>query len=292
MKIVDKNYPHPVMDRRRDDIAPFSLDWNIDIRNDKTNYYFDYVFEVKNQTIESLIADNKVCFVVHVECSSTFFRRAYKIFPQERFEGTITVDGDYLIGRVDISVFVCSDAKVAGYQPEGMHSDYEGFKFELGKGDFVAVGDTHTESFYKDYDPIKKVSSMIEFIKDEENKTGPVTVELGSNKIRALIPKKLYMKYIDIQEDPSKTNTISTMLVLPVLMEGLLFLKENIENEEEMSALRNQRWLRSVEKKLIDLRFNIKENSVYTAAQMLLQMPYERASRELKDLSVITGDVL
>jgi hypothetical protein len=293
MKIVDKNYPYPVMDRRRDDIAPFGLNWNINVRNDKTNYYFDYSFTLQNETVEKLMTEDKACFVLHIECSSTFYRKAFKIGTKEGFEGTITIHGDNLIGRVDISIFVCADSQIAEYAPEGMHTDYEGFHFELAKGDFVAVGDTHSQSFFKEYDPIKKVSSIIEFIKDDDNKTGPITVEFNANKIRALVPQKLYVSYLELKEDPCKANTISTMLVLPVLMEGLQFLKDNLQREEEdISGLRSLRWFRSVEKKLEDIQFNIRENSAYIAAQKLLEMPYERASKELTGLSAVSRDTL
>lgn len=293
MKIVDKIYPHPVMDHRTGDVSPFGLDWKINVRNDKTNYYFDYSFVVQNGTIERLIAEDRARFILHIECSSTFYRKAFKIGNKEGYQGTITIQGDYLIGRVDISVFICSDSQISEYAPDGAHLDYAGLQFELAKGDFVAVGDTHTKNFYNDYDPIKKVSSIIEFIKDEDNKNGPITVEFNAHKIRALIPYNLYMTYLELIEDPCKANTISTMLVLPVLMEGLQFLKDNLQHEEEdLSGLRNLRWFRSVEKKLEDMQFNIRENSVYLAAQKLLALPYERASKELIGLSMVSRDML
>lgn len=294
MKIVDKIYPHPVMDRRTGDVSPFGLDWRIDVRNDKMNYYFDYSFTVHNKTIESLIDEDKAHFILHIECSSTFYRKAFKIGKKEGYQGTITVKGDHLIGRVDISVFICSDSQISEYVPDGVHADYEGRRFELVKGDFIAVGDTHTQHFYNDYDPIKKVSSIIEFIKDEENKNGPITVEFNAHKIRALVPEKLYMTYLELIEEPYKANTISTMLILPVLMEGLQYLKDNLQykDEEDLSGLRALRWFRSVEKKLEEMHFNIRENSVYLAAQKMLELPYERASKELIGLNKVSRDML
>lgn len=288
MKIRNKNYPHPVLTDWGDDIKDSIISCDIDFRWDKTYYYLNYSLKIKNRTIEEAIASGKSHFMLHVECSKTFFREAFKIelsdVDTDVITGTINIPANKIKDVTEVSIFVCASSPIENYLPENMHSDYGSMSFQLGNGDFMAAWKTCRFTLYQEYDPIKKADSIISFHRDMERQTGEIEVDTGYDKLIARLPIDIHDMYEGLKADKNKEDIIVTMLALPVIIEGL----QHIKSEEERSENDGQglRWYRSILNKLHGMGIERiqNEDSMFKLAQKILELPYNRSAFTLTQL--------
>lgn len=291
MIIKNKNYPHPVLAPYNDDIQQSPMSCDVDITWDKSFYYLSYELSIDNKTIADLIINKQIHFILHVECGKTFYRKAHRIdagdFADNWAKGKITISSNQLKDKTEVSVFVCSTSTVTGYQPIRMHPDYGMNSFSLENSDFVAAWQTYKFDLYQDYDPIKKTDSIISFQRDMERDTGEITVYFRADKLTALLPKDVHQLYLDLCADKSKENIFMAMLGVPIIMEGLSYLKDKTETDEgaELSTCRQKRWFRSLEKKLSDMNIDITaEESMFETAQKIFENPCRKAGVTLTNL--------
>lgn len=253
MKIQHKNYPHPVLSEWSDDIRDSVIACDVEFRWDRTNYYLDYKLEVKNATIEQLVATGAAHFMIHLECSRTFYRRAIRIGPSDGecncLTGTVTIAANEIKDTTEVSVFVCATSAIEEYVPVHMHPDYAGTRFQLENGDYMAVWKTCRFELFQDYDPIRRADSIISFRRDPERKTGDIRVDTGYDKLIAWLPRDTHELYESWKSDKSKEDILVTMLALPIIIEGLLHIKETIGEGYESSGA-SLRWYRSIVHKL------------------------------------------
>ncbi len=291
MIIKPKNYPHPVLAPYSDDIASSPTNCNVDIEWDKSYYYLKYELSIYNDTIAELLRADSIHFIIHVECSKTFYRKAVRIdacdFIDYHTTGTITIPAKDIKDNTEVSIFVCATSQVADYMPAGMHPDYGTTAFGLENGDFVAVWKTYKFDLYQDYDPIQKVDSIISFQRDNDRETGEITISVNADKLTAYLPKDMHSLYKNLCEDKSKEDIIVAMMGIPILMEGLAYIKENTLAEDGvlLTACRRYRWFRSLEKKLSDLNIDIKsQENMFVAAQKVLENPCKRAGKAFEKI--------
>jgi len=285
MKVKNKNYPHPVLAPFSDDVSS-SINCNVEVEWDKSYYYLKYEFNLDNETIVELIKTEKANFIIHVECGKTFYRKAHKIsagnFIDNQTKDVITIPAKNIKDTTEVSIFLCARTEVLDYMPIGMHPDYGNNSFVLENGDFVAVWKTYKFDLYQDYDPIKKTDSIISFLRDENRDTGEITIAVDCDKLTAYLPKDMHQIYNDLKSDISKEDILMSILGVPILMEGLLYIKDNTMMDEgvNLSSCRRYRWFRSLEKKLADMNVDIKsEENMFVIAQKIFENPCKKAGK-------------
>ncbi|HPC65467.1 MAG TPA: hypothetical protein PK525_12710 [Anaerohalosphaeraceae bacterium] len=290
MKLIRKNFPHPVLSPYSDDIDNSHFGCGLSVEHDQHTYFFKYEITLSNSTLLSLIENEKAAFFVHIECGRTFYRKAHRIkkenFKGGRACGTISIPWSSLVGSVEVNIFACAVSPIQEYSPEGMHTDYQQRKFALDNGDFAAVWKTSVFDLYPAYDPIRKPDSIICFQLDRERETGEINVIFDADKLTACLPADLYQKYEALRSDKGKEEIVMAMLAIPVLMEGLWYLKEE---KEHASENRRYKWFRSLEKKLRDMKnknADIEEDSVLSLAQKIFENPYQRAGDAFEQIDI------
>lgn len=292
MRIKERNYPHPVLASWGDDIAPYNLDCGIEVKVEKPYYYFIYKFSVGNATICELLRQEKASIVFHVECGATFYRKAFPVLwkdaePGKILEGSIAISYDELSTSAEICTFICSNGNLIGYAPVGMHPDYEKQNFQMNNGDVVGIWKTITCPLDRENEPFKRIASIINFCKSEETVDELLTVAFDENKLLGLMSPNLWNMYILLKDNPANTHILSTMLVIPVLMEGLNKIRavKLSPDETHLEEYRNKRWFRLIERRLSALNIKIESEGiiVLAVAEKILDFPYLRASQALSD---------
>ncbi len=283
MEIKSRNFPHPIMAPWSDDVQPYNLSCQLSSDYNKENYYFNYDIISDNKYILNLLKDGHARFVIHVECGRTFYRRIINVIwpnAQNKVSGKIDISATELVGHTEVSFFICADRDISNYLPAGVHTDYENQAFQLKNGDFIVICGTFKCNCRQDYDTLQKISSIVSFVKDTERKEGPMTVEFFKNKLIGKLPSKLHKQYLSMKDRKGNANILSASLVVPVLMEGLACIKkEDAENDYG-----DYRWFRVIVKKLRDIKYDIKNGNTLEAAQLILEMPYDRVAKELENI--------
>ena len=100
MKIKTRAFPHPVVGNGDDVDAEFQV--AIDPPTaDGTNYAIAIDILTNAETLKQLIKQKKAVFSLHVECSSTMYR---KHFDFTTYKKTVRIPVDHLAGVVEINV--------------------------------------------------------------------------------------------------------------------------------------------------------------------------------------------
>lgn len=282
MIIRDKSFPHPVLASFRDDVMPNKFSLGVLQTYDADNYYIDVRFDYKNPTLTKLINDGKAIHSVHLECKRNFYR---EIFPLKAPDGRITVRAYELVGRVEVCGFIKAQAPIDGYQIEGAHEDYGDAKFQIQAGDILAVAQTQEFDAYVDYDPLRRISSILTIRRSEDHEEGPMEVNTNEDRIIVTLSQKDFDRYTELKADPQLGPLLANQVVIPALLEGIHKIRDTTDDEFEMEM--SYRWFRSVYKKLRDMEIDIRRSTVspIEAVQAVLKLPLRRSLEGLLQIN-------
>lgn len=273
MILRSRSYPHPVLAPFSDDVQPteFSLELTIDF--DADNYYLSLNFSYENTTLSDLLGRSLASHTIHLECRRNFFRRT---FSSREKEVRLTIPAKELVGRIEVSGFITSSAEIPDYRVEGSHSDYGEATFTIRPGDILAAAPSLTFDAYIDYDPLKRISSILTISRHEEEEDGPMTIDTSGNRIVATLAQNDYDRYTDLKADTAIGPLLANQVVIPTLLEAIHEIANT--DEEEMEVEMDRRWFRSIVEKLrgsgIDLRSP--DISPLEALQTILRLPLRR----------------
>jgi len=271
MIIRDRSFPHPVLSPFTDDIVPNNFDFTVSINHDADNFYLDVRFDYENSTLDELVKAGEAAFSVHLECKRNFYREIFSF--SERSE-RITIPAFELVGRVEVSAFVKAQNVMGSYQIQGAHTDYGSAAFQVRQGDILAVAQSKTFDAYVDYDPLRRISSILTIERSGVAEEGPMEVDTSDNRIVVTLSQKDYDRYTELKGDPKLGPLLANQVVVPALLEAVHVIRKTHEDELEFEM--QKRWFRSVHKKLEDLGIKA-DVSAIEAVQALLKLPLRRS---------------
>jgi hypothetical protein len=286
MRVQDRSWPHPVLAVFRDDVAPNDFSFEFQVRTDKQNFYLEYEIFLSHPGMEKLLEEKTAMLAMHIECRRNFYR-VLRTLPE--MTGKITVPAAELRGRTELFCCVLAAKDIDSYSIDGQHSDYGTTTFRVQQGDFLAVTESRSFEAFFDFDPLKKISSILNIRRSKTVKEGPMEVILGEQKLVAELSQADYERYVDLRGDTSIVPLLSTQVVVPALMEAV----STIRNLEPGSAGHQEhmelRWFRSLSMKLTQLGIDVahSEYSTTRIVQTVIEMPLRRS---LEGLIAITSE--
>lgn len=288
MIIHDRSYPHPVLAPFRDDVSPNRFEFSVKVSPDADNYYIDVSFDYDNPTLIALIEDKKAVHVVHFECKRNFYRSLFSI---PKRSGRLTIPAFELVGRVEVAGFIQAQTAIKPYQIHGAHEDYGANTFQIRTGDVLAVAPSHTFDAYVDYDPLRRISSVLTIRRSDIDEEGPMTLDTTGDKIVATLSQKDYDRYTDLKGDPALGPLLANQVVIPALLEGIHEIRDTPEDDFELEMAK--RWFRSVFKKLADLGVDLRssDTSSIEAVQTVLKLPLRRSLEGLIQMNPLEEQV-
>lgn len=266
MKLKERSYPHPVLGNK-DDVSGYAFQASSKIHTDRKFYYLNISFLCSSGTLNRLITNGQAGYTVHVECTNTVFRKSFYTCNNEL---EITIPTDDLNGSVEVNFLICAQTDISDYQIEGSHPDYAGESFRVGKGDILAVYEELNFQAEKDYDAVKKISSIMQLERSPNPQSKAMEVDFDADHIRIFLPDKDYDLYNHLKKVPNLQDALVCSIVLPVLVQAVGFLKE-----ESDSGLEELRWFNVLKMRLRDEPVN-DENDRLKAAQKVLEFPLHR----------------
>jgi hypothetical protein len=262
-----KSFPHPVLGNG-DDVAG-QLNVSYAVASDPAHITISYKFELKNKTIEQLISNGSATYCIQLECSSTFYRYAYKTNVSD---GEFQIDANQVRDRVEISFSICATKTIDEYMPEGCHPDYAGEPFTIEAGDIIGEGGSDSFFALKSFDALRAPVSSIMRIKQGSKQTGPMLIDYeASDKVVIELPKDDWDTYtVTSKYTPS---TVHASIVLPALIDVLYQMEVNKDMHEGTSWF--MRLTEMCRTRSVSLTDHLE------AAQKLLSTPINRSLTEL-----------
>ena len=180
--------------------------------------------ELDNQTLIELFEQGKIDATVIVECSSTIFRKSFKI---SRIPKDIIVPVMNLRDQVVISCFVYATEDFS-YISDDFLEDYQGYTFNIEKYDILAIDDGFTTKIEYDESKDKKVSSIFSIIKDEFISNNVMKIEPTSKKIVIHLPEEQFGCYENMKNNDNYQEIFFSILTIPALISCLQSIQDQM----------------------------------------------------------------
>ena len=287
MIIQDRSFPHPVLAPFRDDVTPNQFSIALTIKPDADNYYIEARFDYDNTTLNHLLEAGTAIHALHLECKRNFYRN---IFTSPKRVQSLTIPASELVGRVEVSGFIKAQAPLASYRIQGAHQDYGETTFAVQPGDILAVAESQTFDAYTDYDPLRRISSILTINRSEDLDEGQMKLDTTGDRIVATLSQKDYDRYTELKADPKLGPLLANQIVVPALLEAVHEISAT--QDEEVEVEMQKRWFRSIFKKLEDMGIKIRPPQIppIEAVQALLKFPLRRSLEGLIMMNPLDDD--
>jgi len=276
MKLSIRSFPHPVVGNR-DDVPGAAFHATTEMTTDREFAYLDAKVSCSSSTINALVREDKASFVMHVECGNTLFRHAYDF---RTSEARFPINLQLLNEDVEVNVFARADRDISGYEVQEAHSDYGSTAFEVKRGDVLAVAEGRVFTIESDFDSIQRIGSIMQIAESNLDEEHPVKAELLGDKIMIILSKKDFAQYKLLKHNESFIGPLTTIIVLPVLMEAIQYAREYARDEDPETG---PRWIRLLLRKIESMRMKLEEVNL-ELAQRLLDSPVRRALNSAKQM--------
>jgi len=269
MKLSERSYPYPVVGNR-DDVPDAAFQASIEMTTDKEYIYIDVSVSCSSSTINEYIKSGDICYLLHVDCSNTFFRKTYK------FSGNIyrqEIPIEFLNDLIEVNVFSVAAKKINNYRVAGAHPDYGDLTFDVNIADILAVAQTVTFHIDERFDSMKRVSSIMQIVENPKLDSDlPMEVDFNGSKITILMSKSDFREYKLLKSSETVIAPLTATIVFPVLLEALRVLRTDFSELDDSESLK---WVVVLRRKIIDL--NIEGDDDFANAQKLLELPIKRS---------------
>lgn len=287
MKVRPKYYPYPV-------ITPFEFDKNysfsceleLEEAIELELMRFKVHYNLENITIQKLIDQGLAVFALHIECPSTM-KRFLLTTNQSIDEFEVPIND--LNKTVDINFFVLANEIIPDYENSELDPYSTGFKFEIDKGDLLAIGPPEILEIEKE--PLIEVNSIFELIPSFDKKAKPLSIDLSSSKIRIQLPKESFdqLSYLHGTTSAKTDAILATMYYIPAIGEALYHIRAAYQSKDDswVEEIRDTAWYKSIEARLHHIKVNIDalpEQDLIGIAHEILDDPNKKAMNYLQEL--------
>lgn len=284
MKISYRSYPHPVLAYFSDDLVRCAFQATVMFDQTINLYRLSITGVLSNAELKSMIENGLAAFAVHVECSSTRYRR---IWTSRNNAFTIEVPCYCVEGNVDVCIFVVALDSVDDYRNEKFHEDYEGRSFRVNKGDVLAVAEDRHFLAENRRDLLRNIPSIFTVSRATAPDSDSIDYELLGDKITIKLRSEIYDQYIGLSQAPHLYALLLSVAVVPVLTE---VINEIFRSADPDSEFGDKRWYRVLRRRMAEIGFNADEGdpgvSSVVIAQRLLENRLEKAVSTIEELSM------
>jgi hypothetical protein len=255
-------FSHPVIAPFLDDVGEnrFGLS-GFSVKADGVHYHVAIEFELHNSGLLQYIEKEMACYALLVEARNFFYRKLHR--PLAKIN-VLKFDGDLLSGHVDCIPIVIATENISDYQIPDFNDDYRGLPIPITSGDVLAISDGRTFVAEKEYDTLRRFSSIMQVLPDTRVKSGSMDVALDTDKISIYVCQEDHAKYSTMSKLKEAEPVLLQMLAVPALQEAIIEMRKS----DESSGRR--RWERALEKRLQAMSIKIDESSASDIACRVL----------------------
>lgn len=281
MEIKNKLYPHPVLRENNDDYINSSFEMDLSYERDIKRLKLNINFKLNNKTLEKMLLDEKVEYVVHIECPKTSYRRI--ITTTEKILSENLKD-ENILGKIQVTSFIVVKENILNYENESFNPDYFGMKFNLEKGTILAIGDSYKIDVDKEKESLGNVPSIFTICKKMTTDEIGINIEYNMDKIRIDLNISDYEKYTQLVSTSTQfIDVINSSLIFPILV----YVFEKLKNEFDEIEENDYRWFKALKNifEKYGYRFNqelFENETSLQLAQKVLDFPFSKSLNALQ----------
>lgn len=292
MRIKAKLYPYPLLEScfGQEDYVDSKFNILVEQKNNGSNIELTFRPVLDNCGIQELINNGYADFAVHIESTLTSYRRLFRIKGNDL---TIKISANDVENNINICTFIIANKDLNNYSNEKFNEDYDGFTFNIEKGNILAIGDSYELDINKEKDDVGNIQSIFGLIELKNEKEKDIKIDVSMEKINIALPKKEFNSFKMLMRAPENRAILHSMILIPALMEAIDQMKESVKNGEFYN-IQNKKWYRSLVKAAENINIEIDEETILTipsfeTAQKLMSDTIGRGILGFSDLNLMFG---
>lgn len=192
MKLSDYAIPYPILGVKGAFDDNVIVKSNLSFESKKDDYIFKVDLETDDSLILELIKDGKAHYSCEVDCTTTYYRKAF-LSPDPLFE--IIIPKVSLVGRVPFFFSVVVTEDIDKYKNDNFNQRfYSGYSFNLSKGHMLAYFGRELFDADIKYNELTALDSIMEVKADDKAKY--TYFDFSDAKIRIFLPKADYDNFV------------------------------------------------------------------------------------------------
>lgn len=274
MDIRHRLYPYPVLSDSTDDYSDSSFSMDFHAEQGMREICFSMSLKLDNEEIKQLIMQGEAEYVIHIECSYTAYRT---VIISDETEVKKVIPEHKLNGRVAVCAFVVAKKDIIDYYNHSFNEDYEGMKFNIHRGNILAIGGQVNIEITKEVEELAQIPSIFTICRCAQDVDDSMKIDITGDKIAITLCNRSFGNYKMLAGIPTMLPVLHSMLIVPTLIYTFETLKK-----EGMSEFEDLRWFKSVKRTLrknqMELTEELLENTPsYELAQKSLDLPIDCA---------------
>ncbi len=279
MEIRNRLFPYPVLCGETDDYLS-TTEFVIEpvVSDHIYELVLQYDFDVKCDSLETLLRKGEAEYVLHIECSYTSFRIALRSkTPHVEYR----LPKSRVNGEINLVAMIVSCVDVDQYDSSELNEDYNGEKISFKKGSILAYQNLPAIYVTKKTESLTNSESFFSVIKQsslDPLEVKPLTFNLHNDKIQIMVDEKTYEAFIRYQHS---YHIAMSLLLLPALT---FMITEVYDNPDLYMRFqwyqRLDKFYRTQGKDFFNDIIS-KDDHPINIAQEMLQNPVSKAYREL-----------
>lgn len=262
--------PYPIIATHRDDYenSKYVVESRVKITNNEAKINLKH--DITPYEIEKLVTHkNDLSFAVVVRCRSTFFKNVYSSQDKDQ---SITIDSFDLRDEVYIEPYIVAKRRVT-VSTENLNSEYGTNEVTYESGNVIAKA--LERKFVIRRDAFKPLESVFEIVKAEDLEEGDWELDTESDKLALRVSPKVHKLESILKSTEKGQSILLNSIYYAAVVEAIQTLKEDNMNTK---------WAKVFNAKISPLGIDLKRASAYKVANILLNKPLLRLSKNL-DLS-------
>lgn len=279
MRIKNRLSPYPILDNFGDDYIDSSFTADYEVDTQFTEVYGKLIFKLENDEIKSLIEEKKAVYMVHIESSSTCYR---KVFLSEDEELEFKINASLVSKVIEIRTFIVLTQAIKGFSSKKFHPDYQGQTFDLEPHQIIAVGTAKDYEIKRDNRDFDSLPSILRIVKLKNKRKGSISVNTDNDEYIVVgLSEDVFELYARLGKSAFKATAFSL-----VLLPALIVVIQRMCNGKDDEAINLMHWYKVIEKLLNNNGFqienlSIENDSLLTVCQSIFADPIERSFKEL-----------
>jgi len=267
MEIKNRLFPYPVLCDETDDYNDDTCDVTSRTHEDINDIRIHVEFHLQNTKILDLIREGCAEYALHLECSTTSFR---KLIRSNINEIDYSIPKTRVNTEIAVLAMVIARRKITNFYSDDLNEDYAGTVINFDKASILAYRNLPKIFVYKNYEELAGNDSIFTIVKvanaDSED-VRPLAFDLSDDKIKILVDPKTYAAYIHFQQMPA---IAMSLLVLPAMIYAIDELRTNFDSFSNRHWFnRMKQYYKAQGKDFQDYVVNSDKNIVELAQEML-----------------------
>ncbi len=206
------------------------------------NLVIDFDFDLREDWLSSLVDSGDAKYYVNIECGHTYFRRA---FVQSERQFHLEIGYGDVADVIEVFIGVVADKDIPGFSAPDFVKKYEGAKFNIEKGDILAVGtgwDIEIEGLDGNTDPYIFVN------RDTSGEHSDLWVNGVGDKLIVSLSSDLYNIYF--AKKKSRKAELVALIMKPAILSALqteIVKARGGNGDEGRVDVKSRRWLRKLD---------------------------------------------